>query len=130
MCRYGLSGPYKRHLACHKGFKRAAPAPRRHVPGVTYHAAPCPDCGRHMAGMGLDFKPPERADVEHWEVVAHLFGHGVAYHSCGCGGPGHRPSRWADVPAFLASESHSAPGAALAARFAASPGARPFGRRP
>lgn len=80
--------------------------------------APCPDCGRPMTDMGLDFAPPPRCDLEHWEVVAYLFRHGFAYHSCGCGGPGPRPSRWADVPAFLRSHRHPASGETLAARFA------------
>jgi hypothetical protein len=72
-----------------------------------------------MADMGLDFKPPRRGDVEHWEVVAFLFRRGFAYHSCGCSGPGYRPSRWQEVPAFLGSHRCRPPGEVLAAVFEA-----------
>ena len=69
--------------------------------------------------MGLDFKPPPIEDVEHWQVVAFLFDQGFAFHSCGCGGPGFRPSRWAEVPAFLESHRCRSAGELLAAHFAA-----------
>jgi hypothetical protein len=72
-----------------------------------------------MADMGLDFKPPRRDDVEHWDVLAFLFRHGVAYGSYGCGGPGFRPSRWADAPSFLKSHRCQSAGEALLERFAA-----------
>ncbi len=117
MCRYAMSGPYKSHFACfrcRKGFKR-----RPEENGLSQpHAAGCPRCGEPMADMGLDFKPPPMPDVEHWQVVEHLFRRGFAYHSCGCGGPGYRPSRWADVPAFLRENRRSTPGERLAERFA------------
>jgi hypothetical protein len=71
-----------------------------------------------MADMGLDFKTPARRDVEHWEVMEYLFRHGVAYHSCGCGGPGRRPTRWEDVPAFLEAHHCRPAGELLATRFA------------
>lgn len=31
-----------------------------------------------------------------------LFEHGLAYHSCGCGGPGYRPLKLQEVDSFLA----------------------------
>src|SRR4051812_13448652 len=118
MCRYGMYGPYKSHFACfecRKGFKRSA----THADGkVVETPATCPQCGVAMSDMGLDFKPPRRNDAEHWGVVAFLFHHGFAYHSCGCGGPGFRPSRWADVPAFLESHRCRSAGELLAAKFA------------
>jgi hypothetical protein len=72
-----------------------------------------------MADMGLDFKPPKQRDVEHWGVVEFLFRKGFAYNSCGCSGPGYRPSRWDEVPAFLKSHQCRSAGELLAARFAA-----------
>jgi hypothetical protein len=125
MCRYANYGPYKKHyacFACRKGFKRL------HVQDWPEHLrsaegdgdrAPCPECGRPMADMGLDFKPPRRNDVEHWEVVAFLFRRGFAYHSCGCSGPGYRPSRWRDVPGFLEAHHCQSAGELLAAKFEA-----------
>jgi hypothetical protein len=120
-----MSGPYKRHLACfhcRKGFKRPAVEdwPAEWSPAESESdPAPCPDCGRPMADMGLDFKPPKRSAVEHWEVVEFLYQRGFAYHSCGCGGPGFRPSRWADVPGFLESHRCRSAGELLVAKFAA-----------
>ena len=119
MCRYGLSGPYKRHFACfrcRKGFKRSPfpdNQPLNHI-----DPAPCPDCGRKMFDMGLDFKPLKRTDTEHWAVVEFLSTNGFLYHSCGCGGPGYRPSRWSEVPAFLESHRCQTAGDLLATRFA------------
>jgi hypothetical protein len=119
MCRYAQYGPYKRHFACfdcRKGFKRAALA---RIEGTVDDPAPCPDCGKPMANMRLDFKPPKRSHLEHWEVVAFLFRQGFAYGSCGCGGPGFRPSRWSEVAAFLESHRCRSAGELLAAKFAA-----------
>ncbi|HMP03538.1 MAG TPA: hypothetical protein PKC45_13660 [Gemmatales bacterium] len=128
MCRYADYGPYKRHFACfscRKAFKRLpfedAPAGRT-PPEEEFAPAPCPECGRPMADMGLDFKPPKQSAVEHWEVVEFLFAQGLAYHSCGCSGPGYRPSRWAEVPAFLEAQRSRSAGELLAAKFAARAG--------
>jgi hypothetical protein len=125
MCRYGNYGPYKKHyacFACRKAFKRLQeyewPDDQRPAEGEAV-PAPCPECREPMADMGLDFKPPKRSATEHWVVVEFLFRRGVGYHSCGCGGPGFRPSRWADVPAFLASHRCRPASEVLAAQFAA-----------
>jgi hypothetical protein len=118
MCRYAMYGQYKRHFACfacRKGFKRAALA---RVEYAASDGAPCPDCGLPMTNLGLDFKPPKWSAIEHWEVVEFLFRRGFAYHSCGCNGPGFRPSRWADVPAFLDAHRCRSAGEVLAAQFA------------
>jgi hypothetical protein len=123
MCRYAV--PYKRHFACfqcRKAFKRPAVSDRPREAGPPESEsdpAPCPDCGRRMEDMGLDFKPPRRRDTEHWEVVEFLFRRGFAYHSCGCSGPGYRPSRWRDVPAFLEAHRCRTAGEVLAAQFEA-----------
>jgi hypothetical protein len=64
MCRYGQYGPYKQYFACfhcRKAFKRPAVAdwPKEWTPPEReFDPAPCPDCGRRMEDMGLDFKPP------------------------------------------------------------------------
>ena len=101
MCRYAEYGPYKNHFACfdcRKVFRRAAEE------GAT--ASPervivCPDCRGPMRDMGLDFKAPPRSDVKQWQKVALLYRAGFTYHSCGCCGPGFRPSKLADVDAFV-----------------------------
>lgn len=111
MCRYGFHGPYKEHWACF-GCRKAFKRPEACRP------ASCPDCGSLMHDMGLDFAPPPRRDVERWAVVAHLFARGFSYHSCGCGGPGYRPSRLRDVADFLAANEKRPEGLALAERFA------------
>jgi hypothetical protein len=61
-----------------------------------------------MHNMGLDFKAPKQTDVEQWKKVEVLFDHGYAYGSCGCNGPGERPARLKDVPAFLQEEEQLA----------------------
>lgn len=125
MCRYARHGPYKDHFACfrcRKSSKRLPvsewPRHLRPAEGMPF-PAPCPRCGTEMADTGLDFKPPAVEDAEHWEVIAFLFERGFAFHSCGCGGPGFRPSRWSGVPAFLESHRCRSAGEFLAARFAA-----------
>lgn len=124
MCRYGFH-VYKDHLACfacRKAFKRASPYDDRYVTPeeaeIRRTTAPCPDCGQPMADMGLDFRPPRRDSIEHWQVVEYLYRRGFTYHTCGCGA-GYRPSRWADVPAFLAVNQTCSAGESLAARFRA-----------
>lgn len=81
-CRYGQHGPYKRHFACfhcRKAFKRSpvpfgpsVPTPNERGADGGADPAPCPECGRRMEDMGLDFKPPGKCEVEHWEVVEFL----------------------------------------------------------
>lgn len=111
MCRYAEYGPYKDHLACfrcRKAFKR------REACGP----AICPDCGSPMHDMGLDFAPPPRRDVEHWAVVEILSARGFTYQSCGCDGPGFRPTRMRDVLSFLLANEQRSEGSALAEKFA------------
>ena len=92
MCRYGVSGPYKPHLACfacRKSFKRQLLADVD--PSGVDRPARCPQCAGPMASMGLDFAPPPARDVGAWRVLADLWTIGETFHSCGCGGPGYRP---------------------------------------
>ena len=134
MCRYAEYGPYKSNDACfdcRKAFKRTNEEewPAHLQLGDSEQVpAPCPQCGKPMADLGLDFKPPPRKDIEHWRVVEFLFRHGVGYHSCGCGGPGYRPSRWRDMRPFLESHRCRSAGEALLAKVDSQPRRRASAR--
>ncbi|WP_242667456.1 hypothetical protein [Flavobacterium sp. AJR] len=54
--------------------------------------AKCPECGELMANMGLDFESPKKDDVKKWEHIKSLYSVGIAFHSCGCSGPGYIPN--------------------------------------
>lgn len=54
--------------------------------------AKCPECGELMANMGLDFESPKKDDVKKWEHIKRLYSVGIAFHSCGCSGPGYIPN--------------------------------------
>jgi hypothetical protein len=47
------------------------------------------------------FQAPKQTDIKQGKKVELLYQQGYAYHSCGCGGPGYRPSRLSEVPEFL-----------------------------
>jgi len=112
MCRYGMYGPYKEKWACfecRKSFKQTSRSEVTHHMPVAPDGSrfvPCPQCKRPMHNMGLDFKAPKQTDIEQWKKVVVLFKHGFAYHSCGCCGPGRRPARLKNVPAFLQESKH------------------------
>lgn len=79
-----MSEPYKKHPACFSSrmeFMRSHPDEwpdhQRPAEGEVAPAPHCPDCKRPVTDMRLDFKTPARKDVEHWEMVEYLFGHGV-----------------------------------------------------
>lgn len=103
MCRYAMSGPYKEKFACFSCRKVFKQTSRFELPAKTYagmnHA--CPQCGQPMQDMGHDFQAPKQNDLKQWAKVALLYQNGFTYHSCGCGGPGYRPARLQEVPAFL-----------------------------
>lgn len=92
MCRYVICDYYKQHYACfhcRKCFR--------------YHEATvCPECRQPLCAMGLDFKAPKQKDKEQWKVIEILYSKGIRYHSCGCEGPGYRPTRLKELPDFLA----------------------------
>jgi DNA-directed RNA polymerase subunit RPC12/RpoP len=116
-----MYGPYKQHYACfdcRKSFKWPMDA-RQEPPAGTPESVKCPQCGKSMNSMGMDFQAPPRNDERQWEKVRILFAHGFAYHSCGCGGPGCRPRTLAEVPAFLASQPARSPGEGLLRRISA-----------
>lgn len=90
MCRYGLYD-YRVHFACFDcriGLK-------------SYDSKICPRCGKPMARMGHDFKTPPQDDLKRWEAARILIQHGVDYESCGCGGPGYRPSEPSEARRFV-----------------------------
>jgi phage FluMu protein Com len=93
MCRYAFRS-YKSHFACfncQKTFKR------RHLSDITdndkqeYVEAKCPQCATLMADMGLDFESPKKTENKKWEHLKLLYKNGLAFHSCGCQGPGYIP---------------------------------------
>ena len=106
MCRYGFH-TYKDHFACFDCRKtfRVRPAAEwvdeAVRAGDARRVVKCPDCGRPMANMGLDFKSPRRRDAKQWEKVRLLYRVGIAYGSCGCGGPGPRPQSLGEARALL-----------------------------
>ncbi|KIA98269.1 hypothetical protein OA93_10820 [Flavobacterium sp. KMS] len=93
MCRYAMVS-YKPHYACfdcRKTFKRRLMTDiERGEKSV--QEAKCPECGELMANMGLDFESPKKDDVKKWEHIKSLYSVGIAFHSCGCSGPGYIPN--------------------------------------
>jgi len=53
--------------------------------------AKCPQCGELMANIGLDFAAPKKDNIKEWKHLKDLYSVGIAFHSCGCGGPGYIP---------------------------------------
>ncbi|KYG97048.1 hypothetical protein ABEW24_01950 [Paenibacillus jamilae] len=103
MCRYAMYGPYKDIFACftcRKVFKQTS---RFEMSKDEYERIihVCPQCQASMHDMGHDFQAPKQTDIKQWKKVELLYQQGYAYHSCGCGGPGYRPSRLSKVPEFL-----------------------------
>lgn len=84
---------YKPHYACfkcHKTFKRRLFKDIKK--GESGFESKCPQCGELMANMGLDFESPKKDDVKKWEHIKSLYSVGIAFHSCGCSGPGYIPN--------------------------------------
>lgn len=91
MCRYGETH-YKEHYACfqcRKAFRYSRPTI-------------CPQCRKPLTAMGRDFHAPKHTAKEQWKVVELLAQRRITFHSCGCEGPGYRPIRLRDLPAFFA----------------------------
>lgn len=83
---------YKPHYACfdcRKTFKRRLFSDIRK--GTEIAEAKCPQCGKLMANMGLDFAAPPKDEVKKWEHLRNLYEVGITFHSCGCTGPGYIP---------------------------------------
>lgn len=110
MCRYATHGPYKEKYVCfhcRKAFKQTSHWELRYPMRKDDNGkrlVPCPECGRSMKNMGLDFKAPRQSDIRQWKKVELLFAYGYNYSSCGCNGPGPRPATLKEVPAFLEEE--------------------------
>jgi hypothetical protein len=80
---------YKQHWACfvcRKAFKYA------HATEKT-----CPECGRKMIPMGLDFKAPPKNNLPQWRKVELLHLLGAHFSSSGWTGPGLRPKTLRDL---------------------------------
>ena len=100
MCRYAMS-TYKPHFACfkcRKTFKRRlivdidrGKAYQKNYWQNIHIAAKCPECASLMANMGLDFEAPKKNDKKAWQHMENLYESGIAFHSCGCTGPGYIP---------------------------------------
>ncbi len=103
MCRY--ANAYKEHWACftcRKGFKQRAWADIPKNDRTESRYVKCPNCGKLMRNLGLDFKAPSQKDREQWQKVELLWRNGIIFSSCGCNGPGPRPQRLREVEPFLA----------------------------
>lgn len=92
MCRYAMTA-YKPHFACfrcRKTFKRRLMYDINRDDKRTTEAK-CPQCGNLMANMGKDFEAPKQQDIKAWTHLQTLYAVGIAFHSCGCSGPGYIP---------------------------------------
>lgn len=87
-CRYAVHS-YKQHWACfvcRKAFKYAQVVDQT-----------CPQCGRKMIPMGLDFKAPPKNNLAQWRKVELLHLAGIHFSSSGWTGPGMRPKTLRDL---------------------------------
>ncbi|MFD0588732.1 hypothetical protein ACFQZE_12095 [Paenibacillus sp. GCM10027627] len=116
MCRYGMYGPYKNIYACfncRKVFKQKSAYELSKIENAKREYK-CPQCSEVMKDMGHDFQAPRQIDKKQWAKVQLLYQNGFTYHSCGCGGPGHRPAKLSEVEEFISSnKSFSSPGEQL-----------------
>jgi hypothetical protein len=55
----------------------------------------------------------KKNDLKQWEKVKILFDYGFTYHSCGCCGPGLRPSELSEVQNFIESKKSKTEGEKL-----------------
>jgi hypothetical protein len=93
MCRYATTR-YKPHFACfncRKTFKRRLLWDISDDDKLIEVEAKCPQCGKLMADMGLDFASPKKDDTKEWNHIKDLYLVGITFHSCGCTGPGYIP---------------------------------------
>ena len=105
MCRYAMTS-YKPHFACfecRKSFKRRLlrDINRSQADSLEKVPAKCPECSELMADMGMDFKAPKKTDLQAWKHLKNLFQVGIAFHSCGCTGPGYVPRDNAELIAHF-----------------------------
>lgn len=95
---------YKSHFACFaccKTFKRRLLGDIKKIRHSESKEAKCPECGALMANMGKDFEAPKKNDAKAWEHIRKLYSVGIAFHSCGCTGPGYIPNTTEALRAYL-----------------------------
>lgn len=112
--RIDLAGAYKDHFvcfACRKQYRaRGSEGAIARVWSVrrerfehraqTRERVACPQCGEALQALGRDFKAPRRRDRRQWLKVELLWRFGYVY-AMGWSGPGERPQRLSEAPAFL-----------------------------
>jgi hypothetical protein len=101
MCRYALTR-YKPRLVCftcRKAYRRRLKGDVD--PNGEDRIAVCPQCTQPMADLGLDFRPPPTTARKRWATIASLWRAGTTFHSCGCSGPGWRPTTPSALRTFL-----------------------------
>jgi hypothetical protein len=95
---------YKPHYACfkcRKSFKRRLLSDITGSDDFEQKEARCPECGELMANMGKDFKASKKDCIKDWEHIKRLYSVGIAYHSCGCSGPGYIPNTTESLIAYF-----------------------------
>jgi hypothetical protein len=122
MCRYAFH-TYKEPFACfscRKVFKQTSrwelPEHQRPAHGDP-RVVKCPQCSALMADMGHDFKAPKQSAADQWEKIRILYEHGFAFQSCGCCGPGYRPTELEEVYEFIEGHRPKSEGELLLKRF-------------
>jgi hypothetical protein len=127
MCRYAWHN-YRDHFACfdcRKAFKYwqweetdeatfGRKQRLRHVPREIV----CPECGKPMVDMGLDYKAPRKRDIGAWEILRTLYQHGFTFHSCGCSVGVIPPRTPREVPEWIARHRRHSEGERLLQAFA------------
>lgn len=112
--RIDLAGSYKDHFvcfACRKQYRArgsegaiarvwSAQHERFEHRAQTRANVACPQCGETLQALGRDFKAPRWRDRRQWLKVELLWRFGYVY-AMGWEGPGERPQRLSDAPAFL-----------------------------
>ncbi|MFK7934427.1 MAG: hypothetical protein AB8G22_13020 [Saprospiraceae bacterium] len=61
----------------------------------------CPQCGKLMIDLGLDFKAPKKNKIKEWEIVRGMYRVGVNFQTCGCSGIGYVPKKEKDYIDYL-----------------------------
>lgn len=80
--------------------------------------ADCPQCGKEMAAMGLDFKAPKNTAIEQWQIVRVLYDHGFAFHGCGCNVGYRPPTKLSGLEDFFEEHGRVSEGAKLLRKIA------------
>ena len=57
----------------------------------------CPKCNKEMIDLGRDFHPPKKTNKKAWVGLEILHLAGIHFESCGCTGPGYRPTALYDI---------------------------------